>query len=48
MHTRMYLKAPSINEMRNTGPHSNLAKTIDKKNNLGIKKKIYIHIHTYI
>lgn len=35
MHTRMYLKAPSINEVRNTGAHALLAKTIDKRNNLG-------------
>jgi len=34
MHQRIYLKAPSINEMRNTGTHHALAKTIDKKNNI--------------
>jgi hypothetical protein len=34
MHTRLYLKAPSINELRNTGSHTALAKTIDKRNSL--------------
>jgi len=30
----MYLNAPSINELRNTGTHHALAKTIDKKYNI--------------
>lgn len=35
LHSRVYLKAPSINEIRNTGTHTALARTIDKKNSLG-------------
>ena len=35
MHNRVYLKAPSINELRNTGSHTALQKTMDKKNSLG-------------
>ncbi|EGR30654.1 hypothetical protein IMG5_126590 [Ichthyophthirius multifiliis] len=31
---RLYLKAPSINEQRNTGSHQALAKTLDKKYNI--------------
>lgn len=34
MHNRVYLKAPSINELRNTGSHTALQKTMDKKNSL--------------
>lgn len=40
MHTRLYLKAPSIQEVRNTGSHSALAKTVDKRFNLDdVEKK---------
>lgn len=34
MANRMYLKAPSINELRNTGSHHAIAQTLDKKNNI--------------
>ena len=34
MASRLYLKAPGINEIRNTGSHTALASTIDKRNNL--------------
>ncbi|KRX02221.1 hypothetical protein PPERSA_04843 [Pseudocohnilembus persalinus] len=34
MHNRMYLKAPNIAELRQTGSHTALAKTLDKKYNL--------------
>lgn len=34
MHSRMYLKAPGINEIRKTGSHTSLAAITDKKYNL--------------
>lgn len=34
MYQRMYIKAPSINELRKAGTHHALAKTIDKKYNI--------------
>jgi hypothetical protein len=38
MQSRMYLRAPGINNIRNTGSHTALAATMDKKFNLGIIK----------
>lgn len=34
MANRMHINAPSISELRNTGTHQNLAKTLDKKFNI--------------